>query len=131
MNIMREAIISMGSNIADGYARLDDALSWLRRGVLADMTDSGIYTSEATDGNGLYFNVVVRGNTSLSVEEFESLAKKKERDAGRIPNAAEVVLDIDLVSLGDIIVRPAELCRLYFLQGLNIVATTETKAQDS
>lgn len=111
----------MGSNLPDGEARLRDALQWLCT-ILSDVSHSGIYTSSALKGDGTYFNVVVRGFTTLSVEEFEKLAKEKETKNGRIRPSEEVALDIDLISLGSAVVRPAELCRLYFLQGMRALA---------
>lgn len=112
------AVISMGSNLPNGKEKLQEALEWISQ-YMTETIQSDIYTSEATDGNGSYFNVVVEGKMRLSAEEFEVLAKEHEKISGRERPSKTVALDIDLVSLGGNVIRPAELCRLYFLQGYN------------
>lgn len=114
----KKALISMGSNMTDGDKRLRNALAWLST-LLSDMTDSGIFTSEALTGDGTYFNVVVCGLTTLSAEEFETLAKRKEAASGRVRPSNQVTLDIDLVRLDNEIVRATELDRCYFVEGLH------------
>lgn len=116
----QQAIVSLGSNVADGETRLQKALEWLAS-VMTDISDSGIYTSEAVNGTGCYYNMVVKGKTILGVDEFEAQAKAMEKQQGRVRPSQQVALDIDLVQLGSTVVRPAELCRLYFLQGFRLL----------
>lgn len=116
MKHAQEALISLGSNVPQGRENIAMALRWLRT-FMTDVADSGIYTSDALSGNGSYFNAVVKGFMTLNAQDFEILAKEKETQAGRVRPSEKVALDIDLVRLGSSIIRPAELCRLYFLQG--------------
>lgn len=121
MKDAQQAIISMGSNVEDGEKILTQTLEWLRT-FMTDIKASCIYKSRSTDGKGSYYNLVVKGMTTLTSEEFEIIAKKKESESGRKRPSEHVNLDIDLVALGAEVVRPTELCRLYFLQGLELLA---------
>lgn len=69
----------------------------------------------------MYVNSVAKGNTSLSADDIRQALKEYERNMGRTPEAKAqgiVPIDLDLLSHGDIILKPKDLQQEYVLRGL-------------
>jgi 2-amino-4-hydroxy-6-hydroxymethyldihydropteridine diphosphokinase len=101
--------IAIGSNLGDRYAAIRFAVHRLAP-FLSDHALSDIIETEpegeGTEGQPLYLNAVLVGETSLSPRELLDNLLVIETDFGRIrpgPGAART-LDLDLVLLGDAIV---------------------------
>ncbi len=119
--MLQKAIISIGSNSADRQAQMQQALDFIQT-ILEDARHTDIYpTAPCYGAHGEYLNAVVTGYTTLTSQEIEQRAKMYERERGRRPHSAIVPIDIDLVSLGSILVRPRELQRPYFVQGMTLL----------
>lgn len=102
---MTHVWLSLGSNVErhKNIAAALDALSSL----LTDMVISRIFESESVGFAGRnFFNLVVGGNTSLSVGELTQQLKKIEDDNGRVrtgPKFSPRTLDIDILLFGDVV----------------------------
>lgn len=69
----------------------------------------------------MYVNSVAKGQTSLAADDIRQALKEYERNMGRTPEAKAqgiVPIDIDLLSHGDIILKPKDLQQEYVLRGL-------------
>lgn len=69
----------------------------------------------------MYVNSVAKGHTSLSADDIRQALKEYERNMGRTPEAKAqgiVTIDLDLLSHGDIILKPKDLQQEYVLRGL-------------
>lgn len=115
-----KVVLSLGSNCGDRHRNVDDGLKWAS-GLLDNFIASSLYLSEPLGGTGQnYVNAVAIGDTELSAEALNSLAKAKEVDAGR--NAAaraegKVPLDIDIVSADGVVLRPRDFACDFFRRG--------------
>lgn len=75
----------------------------------------------------MYVNSVAKGNTSLSADDIRQALKEYERNMGRTPEAKAqgiVPIDLDLLSHGDIILKPKDLQQEYVLRGLRELEST-------
>lgn len=69
----------------------------------------------------MYVNSVAKGNTSLSADGIRQALKEYERNMGRTPEAKAqgiVPIDLDLLTIGNIILKPKDLQQEYVLRGL-------------
>ena len=117
---MNYVLLSIGSNVVDRIARVNDALTWLSE-IIADFRHSTIYATAPYSGVGdEYANCVAEGFVDLSVDEISALTKEREVAAGRTKDSkisGKVPLDIDIVIYNDTVLRPKELDRQYFSEG--------------
>lgn len=104
--------IGLGSNLGFSETTLQNAVRQLARylghprvGPLVESTP--VPETDQPD----FLNTVLLGTASVSPEEFLSVAKKLEWEAGRRPSArfAARVLDIDLLLWGDRVIETPEL----------------------
>lgn len=68
-----------------------------------------------------FCNQLARFSTALPAQAVHDLFKTLERDSGRIPEdkqAGIVKLDIDLLTYGDMVLKPADMDREYIRRGL-------------
>lgn len=108
------AVIAIGSNLGDRQAAIRFAASRLSR-LLQDVELSDVIETEP-EGEGLqgqprYLNAVAVGDTALAPRELLDELLEIEREFGRTrpaPGAART-LDLDLVLLGDTVVKGPEL----------------------
>lgn len=121
---MTEYLLGIGSNAPGAPQLMERAEEWLHAHFTAVRT-SGTYTSAALNGHSPdYLNMVARVSTELSPAEVASLGKKFETECGRTPESkirGSVEMDIDLVQAGNVIIRPVEFTRGYFLRGLDLL----------
>ncbi len=121
---MHSMIVSIGSNTPDKWQRVAEALQWLG-GFTISGKRSSIYYSQpegkcAQKINYTYANAVFYGLTPMLREELETILKKYEADNGRTPQMklfGIVPIDLDLVLFDDVLLRPQEMTRSYFLRG--------------
>lgn len=115
-----EVVLSLGSNCGDRHRNVEQGLEWAS-GLLDHFRTSTLYESEALGGSGhLYVNAVAIGNTGLSVERLNGLAKAREIEAGRDAAAraeGKVPLDIDIVKADGVVLRPRDFACDFFRHG--------------
>lgn len=84
---------------------------------------------------GEYFtNQVGRFATAMSCDELKSMFKAMERAAGRTPadKAAGIVrLDIDLLTYGHRVLKPADMERHYVVRGISLLPPAESAEQQT
>lgn len=113
-----EIIVLLGSNSADAEEQMTQAFRWLKEQVSVTAM-SAVYPSLPYDGTGpKYLNRVVKGTFTGSEKEFETIAKSRETMQGRQRESHTVAIDIDLITYDCIPVRPADMTREYYLQGV-------------
>lgn len=109
MKPIRRAVISIGSNLGDREANLQEALD-----QLADTPDlwvtgiSPVYETtpiEATDGSGDYLNAVILIDTTVPPRVLLERAMAIEEALGRARTAGVIneprTIDVDLIVVGD------------------------------
>ena len=105
----RRAFIGLGSNLGDRWAFLRDGLSDLPELVAV----SSVYETEPVGGppQGPYLNLVAELATSASPHELLEVARRAEAAAGRARRErwGPRTLDVDILLVGDLQVRSAEL----------------------
>lgn len=115
-----EVVLSLGSNSGNRHRNVEEALEWLS-GLLVDFRKSSLYKSPALGGSGQnYVNAVAIGNTELTIEDLNRLAKERERKSGRDEHSkaiGKVPLDIDIVSADGIMMRPRDFACDFFQRG--------------
>lgn len=113
-------VISIGSNVAQRRARVEQAIAWIKT-ILEETECSDIYETAPLNGFGSnYVNAVVRGETELSLYGFIALTKEYERQQGRDDEArkrGEVVVDIDVVIADGEIIRLRDYNCYFFRKG--------------
>lgn len=104
----REAAIALGSNLGDRADRLAFAVERLRA-VLDEMRVSRVHETapEGVPPQPPFLNAVVVGRTRLDPQPLFELLQAIEHAAGRERpyRGAPRTLDLDLVLLGDVVVR--------------------------
>lgn len=117
-------VISLGSNIVRREESVMVALTALRE-ICSDGVDSGVYLTRPVSGVGDdYANAVFRGSYDGEPEELSARLKQMEMMAGRDEAArerGEVPIDLDLVIVDGVVVRPKDFARDYFARGFNII----------
>lgn len=111
--------ISLGSNHADRYANVVEALAWLRN-TFHDVRCSSIYLTPPVSGIGEdYCNAVAicEADEQEEAEEVNERLKMYEASHGRTPHA--VTIDLDLVIYNGEILRPKDFQREYFRRGFS------------
>lgn len=110
--------LCLGSNCSSRL--VEEAIEWLGT-VLTDVRSSGLYSTPPLKGNGdSYFNAVVTGSTSNSLDECNATFKTYERECGRDERCREkgiVPIDIDIVIWNDKVIRERDYIQNYFRIG--------------
>ena len=113
---LQRAVLSLGSNLGDRFAKLQGAVDALADTPEVWVTEvSAVYETEpldAPDGSGPFLNAVVLLDTTLPAALLLDRAQAIETAYGRrrdgVPNAPRT-LDVDLLVVGE---RPVEADRL-------------------
>lgn len=104
----------------DGESKVKTALQYLKT-ILGCIRISSVYSTPSVSGDGrIYFNAVATGHWNDSVEQLNDTLKRYEAESGRVPghkHGGDVTVDLDIVMADDIILRPTDASREYFLIG--------------
>lgn len=121
---MSAYLLSIGSNAPGAQALMKRASEWLASNF-AVVETSGIYASAAINGRSPdYLNMVVRVESPLTAERVIALGKDFEAECGRTSGSKArgcVEMDVDLIQADNVIIRPVEFTRHYFLRGLELI----------
>lgn len=114
----KKYVISIGSNSNDALANVGKAIEYLCR-ILDEPRSSSVYTTPSIKKDGsIYTNAVVEGFSELDYGAVNSLLKKYESDNGRVHDPfSKVEIDLDIVIVGDEVVREKDYSRNYFTIG--------------
>ena len=119
-----QSVISLGSNIVGREESVMVALTALRE-ICSDGVDSGVYLTRPVSGVGDdYANAVFCGCYYGDPQELTARLKQMEVMAGRDEAArerGEVPIDLDLVMVDGVVVRPKDFARDYFIRGYDII----------
>lgn len=105
-----QAVVAIGSNLGDRRAAIRQAVERLGP-ILSDIRLSDIIETEpegeGLEGQPLYLNAVLVGETSRAARELLDELLVIERELGRTRPAAGAArtLDLDLVLLGDLVLE--------------------------
>lgn len=119
---MNKAILGIGSNYPDAYIRVEECCKRIK-----DMVEfaafSSIYQTEAVGVKPAppYHNCVALVDTSISYDKLKALFKDMEIKAGRNAKDKEqglVIIDIDIVTWNNEVLKPADMERSYMKIGL-------------
>lgn len=112
---LKSVYLSLGSNLGDRRAHLEQALERLAAAGVAVRRRSAFYESEpvGTVAQRWFINCVVEVETELMPLALLRLLKRLERQLGRSPASgpqpAARCIDIDIVAYGTSVVRSPEL----------------------
>lgn len=113
--------VSLGSNCGDREMMIREAIGWLS-GVLKEFHVSDIYETAPVGHSGEnYFNAVASGKLEIPLSQFESQCKEFELSHGRDSHSRElklVPIDLDVVTSGNSVVRPADYHQGFYQTGL-------------
>ena len=117
-----EAVISLGSNIAEAERKLRDAIGRLKE-VGRDIVVSEFYHTPDISGSGvMYLNAVLKGRFMMDAASLHDECKTMELSLGhRKPSSGakgEVAIDIDVVTFDGEVLRPVDYGRRYFTIGM-------------
>jgi 2-amino-4-hydroxy-6-hydroxymethyldihydropteridine diphosphokinase len=116
MRPIRQAVLSLGSNLGDRIATLQGAVdALLDTPEVKVVSVSPVYETAPVDapaGSGDFLNAVLLVDTTLSVHTLLDRCRTVEyafgRERERVPHAPRT-LDVDLIVVGDRVVDDAEL----------------------
>ena len=107
------AYLSLGSNLGDRRAKLEEALESLRRRGVLPVKRSSTYETEPTEvaDQPWFLNLVVLAETLHSPHELLAACKEIEQELGRLPGRrfGPRALDIDVLLYGRETVTEADL----------------------
>lgn len=112
---LKTAYLSLGSNVGNRAALIEEALARLGEAGVALRRRSALYDTEpvGTTAQRWFLNCVAEVETELMPLALLRLLKRVERDMGRRPGAgpqpAARSIDIDIVAYGQQVVRLPEL----------------------
>lgn len=120
MNDSVEVFLSVGSNCGNRHSQVESGIGWLRD-LLLNVKVSSIYsTGDCHGGPRDYYNAVVKGLTSMKIEDLDLMCKVFESNHGRTPDArsqGDVPIDIDVVVFDNEIIRPKDFRQKFFQIG--------------
>lgn len=107
---MVKLVLSLGSNLGDRFLNLKTACARLTEsGLVIDIKSSSVYETEPQDmkSENSFFNTLIVCQTNISPVEILNLIKSIETYMGRVqsPVYQDRIIDIDIISYGDKIVR--------------------------
>lgn len=119
-------LISLGSNLPEDKANemLSKAETYLSDYFDGQISFSSHYSTPGV-GSGIgktYVNSVAKGETSRSYEDIRQTLKNYEKTMGRTPELKArgiVPIDLDLLTLGDVIYKGKDLTQEYVTKGLS------------
>lgn len=119
---MNTLILSIGSNALDKAEQMEAATTWLCE-RFNSVRCSEVYTSPSYSGKTAdYMNMVAVVRTRISLCECEMICKEYEMSCGRTPQSkltGVIPIDIDIMTINGMVLRPDEFHRPYFMRGLN------------
>jgi 2-amino-4-hydroxy-6-hydroxymethyldihydropteridine diphosphokinase len=105
--------LSLGSNLGDRGAKLEQALESMQERGVAVATRSSIYETEPTEvaDQPWFLNLVVFAETLHSARELLGVCKRIEQELGRVPGRrfGPRALDIDVLLYGGETIEEADL----------------------
>lgn len=113
-------VLCLGSNAADGEAKIETAMRMLEAKGCRVVVSSPVYPSS----HGYLNQVAAIDPYIYDVSVLTALTKWIERRLGRRPemkSAGQVPIDIDIVILDGHTIRPADFSSPYFQQGLHLL----------
>lgn len=123
-------VVCIGSNC--GSSNVDNAIGFLA-GMLNDFKVSDIYDTKAVNGGSRnYSNAVAMGLSDMDPDILENIFKNYELKSGRIQSArerGEVVIDLDIVMVDEVVVRPWDSRQNFFKIGYSELAGSPIKEQ--
>jgi 2-amino-4-hydroxy-6-hydroxymethyldihydropteridine diphosphokinase len=103
--------LGLGANVGDRLANLEAALAALEP-ACGPFRRSAVYETPPWGDldQGPFLNMVVQGQTDLSLLDLLRLVQRTERAVGRVPTRrwGPRVVDVDILSYGDAVVAEAE-----------------------
>jgi 2-amino-4-hydroxy-6-hydroxymethyldihydropteridine diphosphokinase len=103
--------LGLGANLGDRLANLEAALAALEP-ACGPFRRSSVYETPPWGDldQGPFLNMVVQGQTALSLPDLLRLVQRTERAVGRVPTRrwGPRVVDVDILSYGDAVVAEAE-----------------------
>lgn len=94
--------------------------------TFSNVESSGIYATRAMNGVAAdYLNLVARGDSDMTAAQAIAAGKAFEAECGRTPQSkrrGSIEMDVDIISAGEEILRPAELSRPYFIEGISRIS---------
>jgi len=101
----RTVVFSLGSNLGDRMANLQQGLDMLCGGGLACTEVSGVYQTDPVGGpdQGDFLNAVLLAESSLSARDILERCLATESAAGRVRSVrwGPRTLDVDIIACGD------------------------------
>ena len=110
-----QALISLGSNLGDCKAILDDAISSFKETLGVEVRGVSSYYETAPvggpPGQGSFLNAVALLGTTQSAIELHCVLREIESKAGRVRVVrwGERTLDLDLLLFGDLVLSGTDL----------------------
>ncbi len=124
---MKEAVLSVASNMPDGRRRLSETLDWLEQSF-PPMRCSRPYATKALHGHSTYWNAVATVWCNMSCERLNQVLKQREADEGRTEEMRKkkmVPIDIDIVVFDGNILRPNDFQQDFFQIGWEELKNTD------
>ena len=126
-----KVVLSLGSNCGDRRNAVSEAIEWLKT-QLSGVVSSDIYETLPVGHNGsCYMNAVVGGCFDGEVTTLEGLCKAYEAEHGRDSEArmnSKVPIDIDIVIVGDKVVRQRDFRCNFFQIGFSSLSFSGLKS---
>ncbi len=113
--LAKTAYLSLGSNLGDRVAHIEDALARLAEAGVAIRRRSSLYETQpvGTSAQRWFVNCVVEVETERMPLALLHLLKRIERELGRNPSAgsqpAARSIDIDILAVGQLVASSPEL----------------------
>lgn len=124
---MKEAVLSVASNMPDGQKKLTETLDWLEQSF-PPMRCSRAYGTKALHGHSTYWNAVAMVWCNMSCERLNQVLKQREADEGRTEEMRKkkmVPIDIDIVVFDGKILRPIDFEQDFFQIGWKELKNTD------
>lgn len=112
---LKRAFLSLGSNLRDRRANLDQALAALEREQVHVVARSSIYETEPQDvaNQPWFLNMVVECESRFFPHQLLAVTQRVEREMGRVrtgaPPRGPRVIDIDILLFGNAALETPEL----------------------
>lgn len=126
IRLMHSYLISLGSNTPDASQQLQQAFWWLAStGLLRKV--SHIYTTPDIKNPQAppYHNAVALVECDREPDAMNALTKGYEHSMHREHGTGRVIIDLDVVTCDDDVLRPRDYTATYFVIGLHALAVPD------
>lgn len=125
---MAKYFISLGSNTQQSNIAVESAMKWFPEFATIIARTPVYQTPDIHDASRMpYSNAIAAIECNIPADKLNRMLKEYETKHGRVSGSPTVIIDLDLVSMDNTILRQRDYSAPYFLEGLYLLSTVKAE----